>query len=175
MTSRFPRTTRALTTALLLAAGLGAGLGAAPVLAGPASADQGAAPVVRFAHPHSVHSRATARRYLHGTGPAFRRFAAREGAAVRRADAGCQGDSGVYVEAFTRGYAFGGVGACGGYVALWTNRVRGGGTGGHWREVVGTQDSFYCPVLKRYDVPSALVGTTCWSPSRHETIAYHQA
>ena len=172
MTSRFRRPTRALTSVLLLAAGLGV----APLITGPASAaEQGAAPVVRFAHPHSVHSRATARRYLHGTGPAFRRFAAREGAAVRRADAGCQGNSGVYVEAFTRGYAFGGVGACGGYVALWTNRLRGGSAGGHWREVVGTQDSFYCPVLKRYKVPSALVGTSCWSPSRHETIAYHQA
>jgi hypothetical protein len=168
MTPRLRRTIRALASALVVSAGVAA----APVLTGPASA---AAPVVRYSHLHSVHDRATAERFLHGTGPAFRRFAAREGARVRRADAGCQGDSGLYVEAFTRGYAYGGVGACGGYVALWTNRLRGGGTGGHWREVYGTQDSFYCPVLKRYKVPSALVGTSCWSPRRREVIAYHQA
>jgi len=162
---------RVLTSAVVLAAGLGA---AEPAFTGAASA-AGAARVVRFEHPHGVHSSATAARYLHGTSPAFRRFAAREGARVRRADGGCQGNSGLYVEAFTRGYAFGGVGVCGGYVALWTNRLRGGGAGGHWREVYGTQDGFYCPVLKRYEVPSGLVGTTCWSPFRHAEIPYHQA
>jgi hypothetical protein len=171
MTSRSPRLVRVLTSALVLAAGLGAGVAASN---GSASAADGSAPVVTFPHLHSVHSPATARRYLHGTSPSFKRFAAREGARVRRLDAGCQGNSGVYVEAFTRGYAIGAVGVCGGYQALWTNRVRGGGAGGHWREVFGSQDGLYCPVLKRYKVPSALVGTSCWSPSRHETIAYHQ-
>ncbi|SFC65479.1 hypothetical protein SAMN04487968_10955 [Nocardioides terrae] len=158
-------------SALVLAAGLGA---AAPAVTGSASAAT-ARRVVHFEPPHSVHNARTAARFLHGTSPAFRRFAAEEGARIRREDGGCQGNSGLYVQAFTRGYAFGSVGTCGGYVALWTNRLKGGGKGGHWREVVGTQDSIYCPVLKRYKVPSALVGTTCWSPHRKETIPYHQA
>ena len=151
------------------------------ILVGPAEAApdvaraDGTRVVVWFDHLHSVHNTRTAHRYLKRTTAAFQRFAARRGAEVRRDDAGCQRNSGIYVEAFTRGYAIGGVGVCGGYEALWTNHVRGGAPGGHWREVFGSQDGWYCPALKRYHVPSALVGTSCYSPSRNQVIEYHQA
>jgi hypothetical protein len=173
MTTPSPRARRALVLTTLAVALASALVGA--------SAASGAAPgparervIVRFAHPHSVHSTATARRFLAGTTRPFKRFAARYGAEVRREDAGCQRNSGIYVQAFTRGYAYGAVGACGGYIGLWTDHVRGGAPGGRWREVWGSQDGWYCPPLKRYRVPSALVGDSCWSPSRHAVIAYHQ-
>ena len=58
---------------------------------------------------------------------------------------------------------------------LYTDYGQGKHHGGSWRMAKATQDSFYCPVLKRYEVPSALVGTSCYSPSRHHEVHYHQA
>ncbi|NYI44201.1 hypothetical protein BJ993_001281 [Nocardioides aromaticivorans] len=50
-----------------------------------------------------------------------------------------------------RGFARGGVGACGGYAALWAK------VGGTWREILGTQESWDCADLVRYEVPASLI------------------
>lgn len=163
----------------MLTVGLAAGL--AGVVPAPADAS---ATVIHFPGLHVVHDRSTARAYLAGTPTAFKAFAAAEGAKVRRqaAAAGeprhCVRQSGVIVTDFAQdtpaGYAIGDVGSCGGYAALWTNATRGATGTTAWREVVGTQDGWYCPDLKRYRVPSALVGDTCYSPKARAEKPYHQ-
>lgn len=180
MTLFLGRRARLASTALLaatLAAGALAGAGAAPAAA--------SATVIHFTGVHVVHDRATARAFLPGTPRAFRAFAAAQGAKVRReaaAQAGaqlsCVRHSGITVSDFAQdspaGYAIGSVGACGGYAALWTNATRGATGTTLWREVVGTQDGWYCPDLKRYRVPSALVGETCYAPKLRAEKPYHQ-
>jgi hypothetical protein len=52
----------------------------------------------------------------------------------------------------TAGYALGGVGGCGGYVALWV------GQDGHWKEALGTQDEWTCGDLTRFGVPDGFAG-----------------
>jgi hypothetical protein len=56
------------------------------------------------------------------------------------------------------GYAIGGVGGCGGYVALWTIQD------GQWKEALGTQDEWRCGDLARFDVPTSFAGQ-CYGPA----------
>lgn len=78
---------------------------------------------------------------------------------------------GITVETLrTDGYAVGGVNDCGGYQALWAI------VDGHWKEIFGTQDTWDCAVLKRYTVPSDVVGETCYAyHGDHQEHHYHQA
>jgi hypothetical protein len=55
------------------------------------------------------------------------------------------------------GFALGGVGGCGGYVALWTVRA------GAWKEALGTQDEWTCGDLTRFSVPDGFAGD-CLGP-----------
>jgi hypothetical protein len=164
---------RAAAATSLLAAGLVTGLGATA-----AHADT---TVIHFSGYHAVNSMATARKWLPGTSPAFKRFAAREGRSVQdyeisvHASKSCIAQAGVMVTDYVDGYAIGSSGGCGGYAALWTNRTRGATGTTAWREVWGTQDAWYCPPLKRYHFPSALVGDTCYSPKLKKDLPYHQA
>jgi hypothetical protein len=145
-----------------------------------APARAASAPVVHFHGLHVVHNAATARRYLPGTSQDFKLFAAYTGGALRRVDrenhlpADCIRHAGIVVTDYTDGYAIGDVGDCGGYEALWTNRFAGQPGFGTWREVFGTQDGWYCPPLRKYKVPSALVGDSCYAPRQHKTVAYQQ-
>jgi hypothetical protein len=76
---------------------------------------------------------------------------------------------GVTVETLrTDGFAVGGVNECGGYQALWVV------VDGHWKEVQGTQDSWGCAGLKRYAVPSDVVGDTCYDYGDQKEREYHQ-
>lgn len=173
---------KGMTISLGLRASLAAGIAGVALAAVPAHA---ATTVIHFPGLHVVHDRATARTYLPGTPRAFRLFAAHEGAAVRRLaqsngeSTHCVAQAGITVTDFAQaaaaGYAIGGVGSCGGYAALWTNATRGAYGVTTWREVIGTQDGWYCPDLKRYRVPSALVGTSCYSPKLRRTLPYHVA
>ncbi len=54
-------------------------------------------------------------------------------------------------------WAVGAVNQCGGYVALWGNKD------GQWKELLGTQDEWTCPDLKRLGVPQGIV-SACYVP-----------
>ncbi|TIC86639.1 hypothetical protein [Nocardioides sp. GY 10127] len=63
----------------------------------------------------------------------------------------------VDVEVFrSDGWALGGVGDCGGYLAVWRE------TDGTWSEVLGGQDVWACADLEALGAPSDVVGTRCW-------------
>jgi hypothetical protein len=172
-----------LGTLLALAAGLS--LASTSAVASSAPSTRPASVVTHYAHSdqHAIYNRATARAYLPGARRDFKAFAAHAGHLNRRwvitrhLD-DCRESSGLHVAAIAYagrlGYAIGDVSACGGYEALWTNVNRGGTRVTHWREVFGSQDGWYCPVLKRFRVPSALVGDSCYSPKAKRTLAYHQ-
>ena len=176
-----------LGTLFALVAGLSL---AAPATATATSApsaapDRPASVVTHYAHSdrHSIHNWATARAYLPGARHDFKAFAAHAGRKDRRWVIAhhlndCLKASGLHVDAIAYagrlGYATGGVSSCGGYEAIWTNVNRGGTRVTHWREVFASQDGWYCPVLKRFRVPSALVGDSCYSPKAKRTLAYHQ-
>ena len=55
------------------------------------------------------------------------------------------------------GFALGGVGGCGGYVALWSLQD------GTWKEALGTQDEWTCGDLARFGVPDVFAGD-CYRP-----------
>ena len=162
-----------LLVAFLAVAGLAIGTLA------PAQAASGR--VIRIKGVHVIHTHAQADRYLGKTPERFRDFVVRRTKVVQRQEEAAGGSpscvrrSGVAITKYhTSGYATGDEGGCGGAATLYTDYAHGDRHGGHWRMVKATQDSWYCPVLKRYRVPSALVGTSCYSPARHEEIAYHQ-
>jgi len=115
-----------------------------------------------------VQNRADARK-LAGAPRSFKRYIGSY--AVRLNDRStCSGEGyvGVTVERLrTDGFAIGGVNDCGGYQALWVKPHR------HWREVAGTQEAWDCAVLKRYSVPSSVVGTTCYDYADQEQRHYH--
>jgi hypothetical protein len=116
-----------------------------------------------------VHRPAQVRR-LHGAPAGFKRFVGRTAARLdRRSD--CDAATGVTVSRLrTDGYAVGAINECGGYAALW------GKVDHRWRQLQGTQDSWDCGVLRRHRVPSAVVGTTCFSyHGDHRQHRYHQA
>ena len=48
-------------------------------------------------------------------------------------------------------FAVGGMGGCGGNQALWTDEY------GTWQLLIGTQDAWHCPELRRYHVPNGLI------------------
>lgn len=163
---------------MLAIALLGAGLALG---GGSGSAHAGAGKVITIKGVHTIHTHAQADRWLGRTPQEFRDFVVQRSKVVRQreedsgASASCVRNAGVAITKYhTRGYATGGEGGCGGVATLYTDYGQGKRHGGAWRLVKATQDSFYCPVLKRYRVPSALVGDTCYSPSRHDEIAYHQ-
>lgn len=56
----------------------------------------------------------------------------------------------------TDGFAVGGINDCGGYRALWAK------VDGRWKEIIGTQDEWDCGPLRKYQVPSVLVGGRCY-------------
>jgi hypothetical protein len=156
-----------------------AGLALVVGLVGTAQAAPGT--VVKIKGIHVIHTHHQADRWLGKTSEDFRDYVVRRSAVVQRQEeqAGgspsCVRQAGVVVTKYdTLGYATGAEGGCGGAATLYTDFRNGERHGGAWRMVKATQDSFYCPVLKRYDVPSALVGTKCYSPSRHKELAYHQ-
>jgi hypothetical protein len=92
---------------------------------------------------------------LTGTSTAFRTFIA--GVWKDDADQGCTNATVTVQKYSSAGYALGGVGGCGGYVALWV------GQDGHWKEAVGTQDEWRCGDLSRFDVPKSFAGD-CYGP-----------
>jgi hypothetical protein len=160
---------------------------AATAMALTTTAPAQAAPgrVIRITGYHTIHTHAQADRYLAKTPERFRDFVVRRTKVVQRQEEAAGGSqscvrrSGVVIEKYhTHGYATGGEGGCGGAATLYTDyaprKDHGKRHGGHWRMVKATQDNWYCPVLKRYRVPSALVGTTCYSPARHHELPYHQ-
>lgn len=69
----------------------------------------------------------------------------------------------------TDGFAVGGVNDCGGYAALWAV------VDGEWQEVEGTQEAWECAVLERYEVPSDVVGETCYDYDVNQERDYQQA
>jgi hypothetical protein len=116
-----------------------------------------------------VQNRADARR-LAGAPRSFKRYIGTYAVRLNR-NSTCSGEGyvGVTVERLrTDGFAVGGVNDCGGYMALWVKPHR------HWKEVAGTQDSWDCKVLKRYSVPSSVVGTTCYDYANQKQRHYHQ-
>lgn len=137
--------------------------------------------VIKIRGIHPIHTHAQADRYLARTPERFRDFVVARTKVVQRHEqqAGgsprCVRRTAVVVTRYhTSGYAVGGEGGCGGVATLYTDYHHGQRHGGAWRLIKATQDSFYCPVLKHYRVPSALVGTTCYSPSRDTVLPYHQ-
>ena len=145
---------------------------------------QGSTPtVIHFKGIHTVDNMPTARRFLPGTSRDFKLFAAYTGGAERRwareaqESGSCVRNAGVVVSAYVDGYAYGDEGSCGGFEALWTNRYTDetGTYVGVWHQVIGTQDGWYCAPLRKYRVPSALVGDSCYSPRRGAALPYHQA
>ena len=109
-------------------------------------------------------------RLLRGAPAGLKRFVADT---VERlsASADCEAPVSVSVAAVrTDGFAVGGVGACGSYAALWAV------VDGAWQEIEGTQDAWGCRVLRRYQVPSQLVGRTCVDyAGDHQEHRYRQA
>ena len=107
---------------------------------------------------------------LDGAPDEFRAFVARTVTRLK-SDATCASTYvGVIVEFLrTDGYAVGGVDDCGSYAALWAV------VDGEWTEVEGTQDSWSCQVLTRYEFPSELVGETCYDYSAQEERPYQQS
>jgi hypothetical protein len=107
---------------------------------------------------------------LEGAPDAFKTFV---GDAVRRlvADSTCSDAYvGITVEFLrTDGYAVGGVNDCGGYAALWAV------VDGEWKEIAGTQEAWECKVLERYQVPSDIVGDTCYDYDAQKERHYEQA
>lgn len=159
-------------TLLALSLALGAVAGAAQA---------GTGKVITIKGVHTIHTHAQADRWLGRTPESFRDFKVKRSKRVQQleeesgASASCVRNAGVAITKYhTRGYATGGEGGCGGVATLYTDFGQGARHGGSWRLVKCTQDSFYCPVLERYRVPSALVGTACYSPARHDEVPYHQ-
>lgn len=68
----------------------------------------------------------------------------------------------------TDGYAVGGVNDCGGYAAMWAV------VDGQWTEIQGTQDSWECRTLERYQVPSDVAGTSCYDYKTGKAHEYSQ-
>jgi hypothetical protein len=106
---------------------------------------------------------------LDGAPDSFKAFI---GDIVRRllADSTCSdGYVGVNVQILrTDGYAVGGVNDCGGYAALWAV------VDGQWKEIAGTQEAWECKVLEQYEVPSDVVGTTCYDYDAQKERHYEQ-
>ena len=118
----------------------------------------------------TVQSRADARK-LNGAPASFKRFVG-DLAEKLKAETSCDDAAvGVTVQTLrTDGYADGAVNDCGGYRALWAI------VDGRWKEIEGTQDTWDCAVLKRYTVPSDVVGDSCYAyHGDHEEHPYHQA
>lgn len=142
---------------------------------------QAAGRVIKINGLHIIHTYAQAELYLGRTPTGFQHFVVHRTKVVQReakaAGAGprCVRRSGAAITKYhTAGYAIGYEGGCGGAATLYTDYRNGHRHGGHYRMVKATQDSFYCPVLKRFKVPSALVGTQCYSPATHQMRPYHQ-
>lgn len=115
-----------------------------------------AAPVVSYPDPGvEVRSGADVGK-LEGTSQEFRTFIA----AVwqKDADQGCSTPEVTVRRYSSAGYALGGVGGCGGYVALWVARDGG------WTEALSTQDEWLCGDLNRFDVPESFAGE-CYGPA----------
>ncbi len=110
---------------------------------------------------------------LRGAPRTFRTFIGQTAQALRSSATCDEAAVGVTVQAIrTDGYAIGGVSECGGYAALWAV------VDGDWQEIAGTQDSWDCAVLKRYQVPSELLlgNETCYDyDGDHAEHDYHQA
>jgi len=116
-----------------------------------------------------VQNRADARR-LSGAPRSFKRYIGNYAVRLNRSSTCTNGYVGVTVETLrTDGFAVGGVNDCGGYQALWVKPHHR-----RWREVAGTQEAWDCKVLKRYDVPSSVVGTTCYDYDAQQQRHYDQ-
>jgi hypothetical protein len=98
----------------------------------------------------------------------FRRFVARQVRHIR-ATSECQtAFNGVtVVRVRTDGFARGAVNDCGGYVALW-KRIDG-----RWTQIQGTQDIWTCQVLRRHQVPAAVVRPAGQCYDGHDVVTYH--
>lgn len=107
---------------------------------------------------------------LRGAPKAFKRFIGRKAQRITDAST-CQGGYvGVTVERLrTDGFAVGGVNDCGGHAALWAV------VDGRWKLIQGTQEAWRCGVLKRHQVPSSVVGTTCYDYVHQKERHYHQS
>lgn len=67
----------------------------------------------------------------------------------------------------TSGYAIGGVNQCGGYAAIW------GVKNGAWKELIGTQDIWYCAQLHSDGVPKGLISDgKCYDQATKKVIQY---
>lgn len=93
---------------------------------------------------------------LEGTSQEFKSFIA--GVWQHELDQGCPTPTITVSKYSSAGYALGGVGGCGGYVALWV------GQDGHWKEALGTQDEWRCGDLSRFEVPTSFAGE-CYGPA----------
>lgn len=115
-----------------------------------------------------VHTRSDAKK-LHGAPASFKTFIgdiAQKFTDTSDCDAAAKG---VTVETLrTDGFAAGGVNDCGGYAALWAV------VDGRWKQIQGSQDAWKCDVLKRYQVPSDVAGTTCYDYQAQQAHTYHQ-
>jgi hypothetical protein len=86
---------------------------------------------------------------LEGTDQDFKTFI---GDVWRRNLADCPTPDITVKKYSSAGFALGGVGGCGGYVALWSIQD------GTWKEALGTQDEWTCGDLTRFSVPDGFVG-----------------
>jgi hypothetical protein len=158
--------TRRILTALVLAV-------TAALLVPTAAAEASAPRLVVLGHHDqgvTVQRAAKVARKLHAAPAGFRTFVRRT---VRHLQStkGCSGSFvGVTVNRVrTDGFARGGVNQCGGYAAIWKK------VGGHWRQVIGTQDVWSCQDLRRWAIPSSVVAPRprCYDGS--EVVAYSHA
>lgn len=91
---------------------------------------------------------------LTGTSDEFKTFIA---GVWRQNSADCPTPDITVKKYSSAGFALGGVGGCGGYVALWSIQD------GTWKEALGTQDEWTCGDLTRFSVPDGFAGE-CLGP-----------
>jgi hypothetical protein len=162
---------RKLLTAITLTLTVALAAAVLPALATPAEAS---APRLLVYGTHdrgvTIQRAANVRKKLHGAPVGFRKF-------VRRTIHHLQATSpcddsfvGVTVNRVrTDGFARGGVNQCGGYVAIWKK------VDGHWRQVLGTQDVWACSDLRRWGIPSSVVGPRPQCYDGSDVVAYSHA
>lgn len=102
--------------------------------------------------PPLIEDTADAEQDLPGAPAAFVTFIGKTAEQVG-STADCDGAAvGVTVDAIrTDGFAVGAVNECGGYAAMWAE------VDGAWQQIDGTQDTWDCAILERYEVPSDLL------------------
>lgn len=96
---------------------------------------------------------------------------------VKKHPGGCEKPktTGVYMHKYdSEGYAAGVDGVCSGPLLFFTDYGHGKRHGGHWRLVLSTQDVPSCTFDERYEMPSAMVGSTCADDAKGKDVPYHQ-